>query len=143
MTGLDRLCRYQLAWGIVGIVAGLFGLFHSRSLAFTASHGAETGLAHYELHWMTYNRLGALVALVFAATGLVSGAIRRPEFGWIAAAGFALVSLQTLVQWRTGQASNVFGSTGPTLGFSLAMILVYTVTTSLATTLARADDNVH
>lgn len=140
MRPIDKLCRYQLVWGVVGVVAAVFGLFHSRGLPFTSAHGAETGLPHYELHWMTYNRLGALVALVFAVIGLAGGAMRRPALGWVAAAGFAFVSLQTLVQWRSGGGSNVFGSTGPTMAFSVAMVLVFAVTAAIAGPLGSASE---
>jgi hypothetical protein len=140
MKRIEKLYRYQLVWGVVGVLAAGFGLFHSRGLPFTAAHGAETGLPHYELHWMTYNRAGALIALSFAVIGLVGGATRRATLGWVAAAGFAFVSLQTLVQWRDGAGSNVFGSTGPTMAFSVAMVLIFAVTAAIAGPLRSAAD---
>ncbi len=132
MSLLEKLSRYQVAWGTVGLIAGLFGLFHSRGLAFTWARGAETGLPHYELHWMTYNTLGALVAVALAAIGGAAGATRRPALGWVPAAGFALIALQTLLQWRTGKGDNLFGSTGPTFGFSIALMLAFAATAFLA-----------
>ncbi len=139
MSPLSKLYRYQLAWGTAGTIAGLFGLFHSRGLSFTSARGAETGLPHYELHWMTYNRLGALVAVGLAALGAVAGATRKPALAGIAAAGFALVGLQTLVQWRTGHGDNLLGSTGPTLGFSVALMLAFAITALLAGPLSAIE----
>lgn len=139
MNPLAKLSRYQLVWGLAGVIAALFGLLHSRGLALTSARGAETGLPHYELHWMTYNRLGALVALVFAAVGLAAGVTRKPALGWIVVAGFAIVTIQTLLQWRTGHGDNLFGSTGPTLGFSIATMLVFGLTAGLAAPLAALE----
>ena len=132
MNQLAKLYRYQLAWGIVGLVAGLFGLFHARGLAFTAAHGAETGLPHYELHWMTYNMLGALVAITFAVVGIAAAVRRNPTLALIATVGYLLVALQTLMQWRTGAGDNLLGSTGPTFAFSIAFALAFGTTTILA-----------
>ncbi len=134
-----KLCRYQVAWGVVGLIASLFGLFHSRGLAFSSTRGAETGLPHYELHWMTYNTLGALVAVALAAIGVAVGASRRPVLGWVPAAGFALVGLQALLQWRSGTGDNLFGSTGPTLGFAITLMLAFAVTAFLAGSVAALE----
>ena len=132
MTLADKVSRYQIVWGIVGLIAGAFGLFYSRGLPYSGAHGAVTGLRHYELRWMTYNGLGATVAIALAACGVAAGALRKPMLAWIAAAGFTVIALQTLVQWRTGATSNIFGSTGPTFAFSLALALLYAITGRLA-----------
>lgn len=128
MTVTDKAHRQQVTWGVVGVVAGVVGLLISHRLAFTSPHGKEVGFRHYELHFMTYNRLGALVAIVLSAIGILAGVLGRPVLAWIASAGFAAVALQTIVQWRDGSGSNVLGSGGATLAFAMAMVLVYGVT---------------
>ena len=131
MTVTDKAHRQQVTWGVVGVVAGIVGLLISHKLAFTSPHGKEVGFRHYELHFMTYNRLGAVVAIVLSAIGILAGALRRPLLAWITSVGFAVVALQTLIEWRSGSGSNVLGSGGATLAFSMAMVLLYGVTALL------------
>ena len=132
MTLTEKAHRQQLVWGAIGVLAGVIGLLISHNLAFTAPHGKEVGFVHYELHLMTYNGLGAIVAIILSGAGMLAGLLRQPLLAWIAAAGFAVVALQTLIQWRGGTNSNVLGSGGATLAFSMAMVLLYGVTAFLA-----------
>ena len=131
MTLNDKAHRQQLVWGVVGVLAGFVGLLISNKLAFTSPHGKEVGFGHYELHFMTYNPLGAIVAIILSGIGILAGVLRTPLLAWIASAGFAVVALQTLIQWRGGSSSNVLGSGGATLAFSMAMLLLYGVTAFL------------
>jgi hypothetical protein len=131
MTLTEKTHRQQLVWGVVGVLAGIVGLLISTKLAFTGPHGKEVGFTHYELHFMTYNPFGAIVAIVLSAIGILAGILRIPLLAWIASAGFAVVALQTLIQWRSGTGGNVLGSGGATLAFSMAMVLLYGVTALL------------
>ena len=131
MTLTDKAHRQQLVWGLVGVLGGIFGVLISHKLSFTSPHGKEVGFGHYELHFMTYNPLGAIVAIVLSAIGVLAGILRKPLLAWITSAGFGVVALQTLIQWRSGPSSNVLGSGGATLAFSMAMVLVFGVTAVL------------
>ena len=128
MTLTDKAHRQQMAWGVAGVLAGFIGLLISHKLSFTSPHGKEVGFGHYELHFMNYNPLGAVVAIVLSVIGILAGVLRRPLLAWITSAGFAVVALQTLIEWRSGSSSNVLGSGGATLAFAMAMVLLYGVT---------------
>jgi hypothetical protein len=95
------------------------------------------------LHFMTYNPFGAIVAIVLSAIGILAGILRIPLLAWIASAGFAVVALQTLIQWRSGTGSNVLGSGGATLAFSMAMVLLYGVTALLTSMTLPASGSEH
>ena len=136
MTLNDKAHRQQMTWGVVGAVAAIFGLLVSHKLAFTSPHGKGVGFSHYALHFMSYNKLGAIVGIALSAIGIAAGVLRQRFLSWVAAGGFAVVAVQTLIQWHVGTKSNIFGSDGATLAFALAMVLLYAVTacvTSLAT----------
>ena len=140
MTLTDKAHRQQLVWGVVGVLAGIVGLLISHKLSFTSPHGKEVGFKHYELHFMTYNPLGAIIAIVLSAIGILAGALRRPLLAWITSVGFAVVAFQTLIEWRSGSGSNILGSGGAALAFAMAMVLLYGVTalvTSMASPTSR------
>ncbi len=131
MSAHDRLARAQVVLGAVGVVVGLAGLWQARDVAFTADRGVIVGWGSYELAFMRFNKLGALIVIALAGIGLVAGLLRRPVLGWIPAAGFALVALQVLVQWRP-DGTNLLGAHGSNLGFALAMALGFGVTAALS-----------
>ena len=137
MTLNDKAHRQQITWGAVGAVAAIVGLVVSHKLAFTSPHGKGIGFNHYALHFMSYNRLGAIVGLGLSAVGIAAGVFRRTFLSWVAAGGFAVVAVQALIQWHVGTKSNIFGSDGATLAFALAMVLLYAAT-AWVTSLARS-----
>jgi type IV secretory pathway TrbD component len=140
MTLTDKAHRQQMVWGVVGVLAGIVGLLISHKLAFNSPHGKEVGFRHYELHFMTYNRLGAIVGIVLSVTGILAGVLRTSLLAWIASVGFAVVALQTLIQWRGGSGRNVLGSGGATLAFSIAMVLLYGITALLTSMASPRSD---
>lgn len=131
MSARDRLARAQTVLGVVGVVIGLAGLWQARNIAFAADEGGIVGWGSYELYFMRFNKLGALVVIILAGIGLLAGIVRRPVLGWIPAAGFALVALQVVVQWRPDGA-NLLGGHGSNLGFALAMAIGFGATAVLA-----------
>ncbi len=133
----ERLRGIQRVIAIVCLGAGLVGLNRAGAVAFTADRGALIAWPRYEMYFMTYNRLGALVVLALGAVGLAAAITRRQLFAWVATGGFALLVLQVLVQWRP-DATNWFGASGANMSFSLAASLGFGVTAALA----RAFDGI-
>ena len=127
----ERAARYQIAFGLVGTAAGVIGFYRARDLDLVAAKGAALGFPSYELSLMTYNRLGAIVATVLALLGLAAGLSRRSRLGWIAALGFAVIVVQGILQVRP-EGDNVFGTSGQTIAFSLALALGFAVTARVA-----------
>ena len=78
--------------------------------------------------FMTYNPLGAVIAIVLSEIGILASVLRRPLLAWITWVGFAAAAFQTLIEWKSGTSSNVLGSGGATLAFAMAMVLVNGVT---------------
>jgi hypothetical protein len=129
-TLTERIARSQAVFGAIAVVVGIVGFVQARDVAFSSSRGAQLGWGSYELTLMSYNRLGALVALVLGLIGLAAGLSRRTKVGGIAAAGFAGILLLGLVQVRSGS-ENLLGSSPQTMAFSLAMALGFGVTAAL------------
>jgi hypothetical protein len=138
MTITDKAHRQQLVWGIVGVLAAVVGFILARKLSFTSAHGKGVGFNQYQLHFMAYNQLGAVVGIVLSGIGISAGLLRKSFLSWIAAAGFAVVALQTVVQWRVNEKTNIFGSDGATMAFSIAMLVLYAMT-ALVTSKAMAE----
>lgn len=138
MTYEARLARSQIVLGVAAVVVGVCAFWLARSVDFGASTAPRLGPAKYEVQAMAFNRLGALVVIALGVIGIVAGAIRRPMIAYVSAVGFGLMGLQVLVQWRPS-ASNLFGSVGSNLAFSILLCAGFAVTAGIAGLAARAD----
>ncbi len=116
-----RVARTQLTVGVVALAVGVIGFWVARNADFSGGPGAII-FEDLELRTMSYNRLGAVLTIVFGAIGIAASLVRRPMLGLIGGTGFALMAVQPLLQWRTG-ADNLLAATGRNWSFNLAMAL--------------------
>lgn len=138
MTFSERLARTQIVLGGVAVVIGVWAFVMARTVSFAAATAPRLGPATYEVQAMSFNRLGALVVLGLGVVGIVAGVLRKPTVGVVPAVGFALMGLQVAAQWRP-RASNLFGSVGSNLAFSLLLCAGFAVTAAIAGLAAPAD----
>ena len=113
--------RAVLVLGSIAVVVGLVSLVLVSGRSFTAEQGRLVGWVGGEAKFLWFNPLSALLTAVLGAVAVVSVRLRRVELSWIALAGFALMSLQVLVQWRHrggNWTGGVFGGTGANFAFS-------------------------
>jgi hypothetical protein len=128
---LTKINRFQITLGALATFFGVAGFYLARNIDFTASVGAGTGFADYEIRLMPFNRLGSLLILAVGIIGLVAGLIRKPTIGYAAAGAAALLALQVVVQWRDGHA-DVLGTAGQNLSFDLLLAIGFGLTALLA-----------
>ena len=106
--------------GIVAVVCGIGGLYVARNGGFADHHGALLGWAKWELKWVWFNTLGAILTIGLGVVAIASSRIRQKALGWVAGAGFALMALQVIAQWRSEKGATtggVLGGTGGTYAF--------------------------
>ena len=114
--------RAQLTLATVAIMSGAIGLARARG-SFTNRSGSDVGYPELELHLMSFNRLGALVALMLGTIAFV-GALRGHRFVVaISAFGFVAFALQTAIGARRIDGGNITGANGATLSFCLMMAI--------------------
>jgi hypothetical protein len=150
MDGLSRAgaavhARAARVLGVIAIASGLLGLYVSRGQSFTAKRGEMFGWARGEMKYLWFNPLSAVLTIAFGIVALAASLgtpqPRQRLLMLVAAGGFALMSLQIIVQWRyNGGGANytggVLGSTGANLAWwgglsaSLAICAVRTTTRS-------------
>ena len=109
---MPALRRAQAVVAIVALIAGLFTLVASLSLPFTAARGGALGGTG-----ITFNLLGAALVSVFGLAALAGALLRRRILVLAAAAGFALIAVQVLLQF--GRSTNLLGTRGSSLSFAL------------------------
>lgn len=109
---MPALRRAQAVVAIVALIAGLFTLVASLSLPFTAARGGALGGTG-----ITFNLLGAALVSVFGLAALAGALLRRRVLVLAAAAGFALIAVQVLVQF--GRSTNLLGTRGSSLSFAM------------------------
>ena len=112
--------RAVLVLGSIAVVVGLVSLVLVSGRSFTAEQGKLVGWAGGEAKFLWFNPLSALLTAVLGAVAVLSVRLRRVELSWIALAGFALMALQVLVQWRYrggNWTGGVFGGTGANFAF--------------------------
>jgi uncharacterized membrane protein YphA (DoxX/SURF4 family) len=113
--------------GLVSVLVAILGLVVARSTGFTAKQGALLGWARGELKLLWFTPLSALLTLVFGACGVASAQLKRREIGLLGAAGFAVMALLTLLQWRAldagGWTGGILGGTGANMAFWAMMSL--------------------
>jgi uncharacterized membrane protein YphA (DoxX/SURF4 family) len=114
--------RAVRALGVVAVIVGIVGVVSARGGAFAAKQGHIVGYAkgNWELKLIWLNVLSALLTIAFGMLAVAGASFRRSILSWIAALGFALMSLQVLLQWRVtsnGWTGGFLGGTGGTLAF--------------------------
>ena len=134
----DRVARCQLVIGGIAVAVGALGLFLASDLGFTDPAGALLGWGDYELKFMAYNPLGALLTVAVGALGVAAGVTRRQPPAIAAAAISALMVVQVLVQWRP-EGENLLGGSGRNLGFDLLLVVGFATTAALARVADRVD----
>jgi len=138
MTFVQRLARAQMVLGAGAVAVGVVGFVSARHVAFNASIAPRLGPADLSLQAMSLNRLAALVVIGLGAVGVLAGATQRPIWGAVPAAGFALLALQVLIQWRPA-GTNWFASIGSNFSFSLLGCVGFAVTACLERNAATQD----
>ena len=119
-AGDEARRRAVLVLGVVAVVVGVASLVIVSGRSFTAQQGKLVGWAAGELKLLWFNPFSALLTAVLGVVAVLSSRLRRVDLGWVAVAGFALMALQVLAQWRyrgghwTG---GVFGGTGANFAF--------------------------
>jgi uncharacterized membrane protein YphA (DoxX/SURF4 family) len=118
--------RAVMVLGIVAMVVGVLGVFAARKLGFAAKQGAIVGYAKgkWELKLVWLNLLSALLTIVVGAVAVAAGRLKHRSLALVAVAGFGLMALQVLIQWRSVEGVNTggfLGGTGGTLAFWLML----------------------
>ncbi|MDZ4824868.1 MAG: hypothetical protein SGJ13_00190 [Actinomycetota bacterium] len=109
---VTRIGRAVVVLGAVAVAFGVAGLAAADG-SFTDRAGWLVGRPSIELALAGFNRLGAMCTLALGVVAVVAG-WRRSVLGvGIAAAGFAVMALQVVVQW--GRGANVLGGRGSNL----------------------------
>jgi hypothetical protein len=109
---MDAVQRAQAAVAIAALIGGVLTLIVSLGDPLTAPFGSAldgTGI--------TFNLLGAVLVSVLALVALAGALLRRRSFVIAAAAGFALIAMQVLLQF--GRNTNLLGTRGSSLSFAL------------------------
>lgn len=109
---MDAMRRAQAIVAIVALVAGVVTLIASLGLPLTAPRGSALGGTG-----ITFNLLGAALVSVVGLIALAGALLRRPSLVLAAAAGFALITVQVLLQF--GRSTNWLGTRGSSLSFAL------------------------
>ena len=114
--------RAQLTLAAVAITSGAIGLARARG-SFTNRSGSDIGYAELELHLMSFNRLGALLAFTLGTIAFVGALRGQPSLVAITALGFGAFALQTAIGARRIDGGNITGANGATLSFCLMMAI--------------------
>ncbi len=109
---MTRLRVAAAVLGTVAVVYGLVGLVVAEG-SLTNRRGQEIGWSQIELALGSFNRFGALLTIGLGVLALVGAWRGASALLACAAAGFALMAVQVLVQW--GRGANVLGSGGRNL----------------------------
>jgi uncharacterized membrane protein YphA (DoxX/SURF4 family) len=106
--------------GVIAVVVGLVSLALVSGRSFSAEKGKLVGWAGGEAKLLWFNPLSALLTAVLGVVAVLSVRWHKAELAWIAVAGFALMALQVLAQWRYrggNWTGGVFGGTGANFAF--------------------------
>ena len=106
--------------GVVAVIVGLVSLALVSGRSFSAEQGKLVGWAGGEAKLLWFNPLSALLTAVLGVVAVLSVRWRKAELAWIAVAGFALMALQVLAQWRYrggNWTGGVLGGTGANFAF--------------------------
>ena len=106
--------------GVIAVIVGVVSLVLVSGRSFAAEQGKLVGWAGGEAKLLWFNPLSALLTAVLGVVAVLSVRLRRAELAWVAVAGFAVMALQVLVQWRYRNGNwtgGVFGGTGANFAF--------------------------
>ena len=106
--------------GLVAVGVGLLSAALVSGHSFAAHQGKLVGWAGGEAKLLWFNPLSALLTALLGALVVLAVRFRRPVLRWVAAAGFGLMALQVLVQWRYRDGNwtgGVLGGTGSNFAF--------------------------
>lgn len=109
---MEAFRRAQAVVAIVALIAGVVTLIASLGLPLTAPRGGALGGTG-----ITFNLLGAALVSVLGLFALAGAVLGRRSFVLAAAAGFALIAMQVLLQF--GRSTNLLGTRGSSLSFAL------------------------
>jgi thiosulfate dehydrogenase (quinone) large subunit len=119
--GASAKARAVEVLGVVAIAVGVIGLILALKSDFTGKIGHTIGYARgkWELKLIWLNGISSLLTIVFGALSIAASRLHKMVLAWIAVAGFALMALQVLVQWRSTNTytGGLLGGTGGTLAF--------------------------
>ena len=119
-SGAASKLRAATVVGGMAMVVGIAGLIAAHNKGFAAHQGARLGWAKGELKWLWFNPLSALLTIGLGLLVVAAIKIGRSEIAWVAVAGFGLMALQVLIQWRYNDGKwtgGFLGGTGPNLAF--------------------------
>jgi len=119
-AGDEARRRAVVVLGVVAVVVGIVSLLIVSSRGFTARQGKLVGWSRGELKLLWFNPFSALLTAALGAITVLSVRLRRTSLALFAAAGFAVMALQVLVQWRYGKGNwtgGVLGGTGANFAF--------------------------
>lgn len=128
--------RAQTVLGAIAVVAGIGGLIVGRGKGFTTNQPGQIESAPFDLRFMTYNTLAALITLALGILAIVAAKKQLRSLGLAVAAVFALLTLQTIFQWST-TSGNFLGSSGTNLSFTMMLAAGIAVTATNGSFLAR------
>ena len=95
------------------------------------------GWAGGEVKLLWFNPLSALLTIVFGVVAIVSVRLRQGRLLWVSVAGFALMALQVLAQWRYSGGNwtgGFLGGTGPNFAFWAMFAVGFALCRPLTTT---------
>jgi hypothetical protein len=114
--------RAQAVLAGVAMVSGALGVVRAGG-SLTNRSGSDIGYGDLELHLMSFNRLGGLLALALGTLALAGALQGRRVVVAAAAFGFVVFALQTLIGDRRIDGGNITGANGATLSFCLMMAI--------------------
>ena len=117
-AGGRAVSRAVTVLGAVAVAVGVCGLIAAHGVSFSAKQGALLGWAKGELKILWFNPLAALITIALGVVALLGIRLAQRPLVLAAAAGFALMALQVLVQWRYNGGlwtGGILGGTGGNL----------------------------
>lgn len=128
--------RAQTILGSVAVIAGVIGVLVSVGKGFADKAPGQIESAPFDLRFMAYNYLSALITVVLGVLTIVAARRRAKPLGLAVAAAFGVLALQTVLQWRT-TSGNFLGSSGTNLSFALMLAAGIAVTALAGRPMAR------
>ena len=117
---MSPIKRAQFTLAVVSLVSGALGVALA-SGPLTNRSGSDVGYGGLELHLMSFNRLGGLIAVGLGVVALIGALKSQRSVVAASAVGFALFALQTLIGDRQLDGGNITGANGATLSFCMMM----------------------
>ena len=118
--------RGVLTVGGAALLVGIAGIVASADQPFTNRTGSLVGQDSYELKFLRFNTLAAVICVGIGVLALAGWQLKRKEPVLLAAAAAAACALQVVVQWRTGsggETGGILGGNGGTLSLWLLLAI--------------------